>query len=60
MVMDLMEGGELFELVRSKRRFTEKEALNFTKQVQCFIVFLKLTTLYIVFVEILYIFKVTP
>ena len=33
MVMDLMEGGELFELVRSKRRFTEKEAVNFTKQV---------------------------
>ena len=34
MVMELMEGGELFELVRTKRRFTEKEAVNFTKQVR--------------------------
>lgn len=33
MVMELMEGGELFELVRSKRRFTEKEAVTFTKQI---------------------------
>ena len=33
MVMELMKGGELFELVRTKRRFTEKEAVNFTKQV---------------------------
>ncbi|XP_020609082.1 MAP kinase-activated protein kinase 5-like isoform X1 [Orbicella faveolata] len=33
MVMELMEGGELFELVRTKRRFTEKEAVNFTKQI---------------------------
>ena len=31
--MELMEGGELFELVRTKRRFTEKEAVHFTKQV---------------------------
>ena len=35
MVMELMEGGELFELVRTKRRFTEKEAVKFTKQVLC-------------------------
>ena len=34
MVMELMEGGELFELVRTKRRFTEKEAVNFTRQVE--------------------------
>ena len=34
MVMELMEGGELFELVRTKRRFTENEAVNFTKQVK--------------------------
>ena len=34
MVMELMEGGELFELVRTKRRFTENEAVNFTKQVR--------------------------
>ncbi|XP_078360737.1 LOW QUALITY PROTEIN: MAP kinase-activated protein kinase 5-like [Oculina patagonica] len=33
MVMELMEGGELFELVRTKRRFTEKEAVDFTKQI---------------------------
>ena len=33
MVMELMEGGELFELVRTKRRFTEKEAVIFSKQV---------------------------
>lgn len=33
MVMELMEGGELFELVRTKRRFTEKEAVHFTKQI---------------------------
>ncbi|XP_058962989.1 MAP kinase-activated protein kinase 5 isoform X1 [Pocillopora verrucosa] len=33
MVMELMEGGELFELVRTKRRFTENEAVNFTKQI---------------------------
>ncbi|XP_029198306.1 MAP kinase-activated protein kinase 5-like [Acropora millepora] len=33
MVMELMEGGELFELVRTKRRFTEKEAVNFTRQI---------------------------
>lgn len=32
--MELMEGGELFELVRTKRRFTEKEAVNFTRQVE--------------------------
>jgi len=40
MVMELMKGGELFELVRTKRRFTEKEAVNFTKQVmlKCFII----------------------
>ena len=30
MVMELTEGGEVFELVRTKRRFTEKEAVNFT------------------------------
>lgn len=34
MVMELMEGGELFELVRTKRRFTENEAVHFTKQVK--------------------------
>ena len=31
--MELMEGGELFELIRSKKRFTEKEAATFTRQV---------------------------
>ena len=34
MVMELMEGGELFELIRAKRWFTEKEAVNFSKQVR--------------------------
>ena len=33
MVMELMQGGELFDLIRTKRRFTEKEAINFTRQV---------------------------
>ena len=49
MVMELMEGGELFELVRTKRRFTEKQAVNFTKQVRLklsIINYLKLTNCY--------------
>ena len=33
MVMELMEGGELFERIRKKVSFTEKEACDITKQV---------------------------
>ena len=37
MVMEFMEGGELFERIRKRVSFTEKEACDITKQV-CFIV----------------------
>ena len=33
MVMEFMEGGELFERIRKKVSFTEKEACEITKQV---------------------------
>ena len=33
MVMEYMEGGELFERIRKKVSFTEKEACEITKQV---------------------------
>ncbi len=33
MVMELMEGGQLFERIRKKVSFTEKEACEITKQV---------------------------
>ncbi|XP_032234097.2 MAP kinase-activated protein kinase 5-like isoform X2 [Nematostella vectensis] len=33
LVLELMEGGELFEQIRKKRRFTEKEAMKFTKEI---------------------------
>ena len=34
MVMEFMEGGELFERIRKKVSFTEKEACEITKQVR--------------------------
>ena len=36
MVMEFMEGGELFERIRKRVSFTEKEACDITKQV-CFV-----------------------
>ena len=33
MVLELMEGGELFDQIRKKISFTEKEASEITKQV---------------------------
>ena len=33
MVMEFMEGGELFERIRKRVSFTEKEACEITKQV---------------------------
>lgn len=33
MVMELMEGGELFERIRNHVRFTEKEAREVARQV---------------------------
>lgn len=33
MVLELMEGGELFEQIRTRRKFTENEAMIFTSDV---------------------------
>ncbi len=37
LVMEYMEGGELFDRISKSKGFTEKKAAMFTKQVNCFI-----------------------
>ena len=41
LIMELMEGGELFEKIRNHVRFTEKEAREVAKQVTFFVMFHK-------------------
>lgn len=38
-VMEMMSGGELFNRISKKKRFTEREACSVTKQVKYFLLF---------------------
>ena len=49
MVLEMMKGGELFDRIRKKISFTEKEASDITMQVTLFKIILKVFLIFLKF-----------